>query len=78
MYYINYNTGVGNETAETLKDAKRKADEGAAYTQCDIDIYDDNRNLITTRTWYGCMTDVETMNDPITFGDFGFYADWTD
>lgn len=32
-YYIDYNTGAGNEYAETLEEAKALADEGACYTQ---------------------------------------------
>ena len=78
MYYINYNTGAGNETAESLSEAKRLADEGAAYTQRNITIYDDDGNEVAGRIWYGCMTDVELCEDPITFGDFGFYGDWYD
>ena len=33
MYYINYCTGAGNERTDTLEEAKRIADEEAAYTQ---------------------------------------------
>lgn len=39
-YYIDYNTGAGNEYAETLEEAKALADEGACYTQESIHIYE--------------------------------------
>ena len=48
-YYINYNTGAGNEWADTLEAAKELADDGAAYTQRPIIIEDEPGNEITRR-----------------------------
>lgn len=82
-YYIDYNTGAGNqEFVGTLTEAKAEADEGAAYTQKDISIYDAesrdaNKEPITKRYWYGTEA-YEDEENIISFGDFGFYADWTD
>ena len=79
MYYIDYNTGAGNEWAETLEDAKALADDGAAYTQESIVIKDEDGKEITRRDWYGTGydPDVDYCEDPICFGSFGFFADWT-
>lgn len=76
MLTINYNTGAGNDTAVTLQDAMRTADEGASYTQCNIDIEDEDGNIVAQRQWCGCTTDIELCDNPIDFGDFGFYGDW--
>lgn len=87
-YYIDYNTGAGNEYAETLEEAKALADEGACYTQESIHIYEvetDNdiddetsRQPVAIRNWYGVAYDEEEAyeENPICFGDFGYYGDW--
>lgn len=76
-YYINYNTGAGNETVEgTLEDAMQKAVEGLEYTQEDVNIYAaDSGKPVATLRWYGCTP---TQDDVITcrFGDIGFYGEW--
>lgn len=79
-YYINYNTGAGNETVEgTLEDAMQKAVEGLEYTQQNVNIYiadsaSDDEPVAILR-WYGCTP---TEDDVVTcqFGDFGFYGEW--
>lgn len=81
-YYIDYNTGAGNEWVEgTLAHAKRVADKGAAYTQQHIYIYeyDDSRTsraLVAARKWYWHPSDIGQMRNPIAFGDSGYYGDW--
>lgn len=85
-YYIDFNTGAGNEYAETLEDAKEIADDGAAYTQQNITIHPvingkvDFDSTVTMRCWYGVAYDENKAyeENPICFGDFGYYADWTD
>lgn len=78
MYYINYQTGAGNDTADTLEEAKRIADEGAAYTQQPIVIEDEDGNEVSRRSWYGVKYNADDdCVDPILFGSFGFYSDWT-
>lgn len=79
MYYINYHTGAGDDTADTLDEAMKLADEGAAYTKCGITIEDENGNEVAGRNWYGVPyseDDDEPSDDPICFGDFGYYGDW--
>ena len=88
-YYIDYNTGAGNEEFDgTLEEVKARADSGAAYTQEHIYIYelDDTGNkadLVATRIWYGVRFDPSEYEDGedanvIEFGDFGHYAPWED
>lgn len=78
-YYINYNTGAGNEYyTGTIDEAKAVADAGAAYTQRDIDIYDGD-TTVATRHWYGVAPDEEDeARDIIRFGSEGFYDEWQD
>lgn len=77
-YYINYNTGIGNEWADTLEEAKAIADDGAAYTQRDITIEDEDDNEVLRRPWWGVGYDEDESSDddPICFGDFGYFGDW--
>jgi|GEM_PF-2417060 hypothetical protein len=81
-YTINYNTGAGNETVETndMMSLRALADEGATYTQQPITIegkFDDgSTNIICTRQWVGCLNGIENCEDPIRFGDYGYYSDW--
>lgn len=91
QYYVNFNTGVGDETVNgTLEDAMKIADEGVAYTQEDIEIYevgshqDENGqyrlNLVAIRHWWGVEYDPEETEDDesevICFGTFGHYGSW--
>lgn len=78
MYRIEYHTGAGNIVRiRTLERAKELADEGAEYTQKSISIYDDDDNEVARRSWYGCTSGIEDCEDPIQFGDYGFYDDWS-
>ena len=79
-YYVNYNTGAGNEWADTLEAAKALADEGAAYTQVPIVIEDEDGNVVARRPWWGVAYDADEDADeaPICFGDFGYFGDWID
>ena len=45
--------------AESLKEATQKAMEGAAYTQCDIKIRDENYSAIAVSKWYGVPPEIE-------------------
>ena len=76
MYRIRYNTGAGDETAETLEAAKSAADEGASHTQQPIVIEDEFGNEVARRQWWGVSDGWKDENDPIRFGEFGFYGDW--
>lgn len=77
-YYIDYNTGAGNEWGDTLEDAQRIADAGASYTQCPIVITDEDGNEVSRRNWWGLAYDENEVpeENPIRFGNFGYYSDW--
>jgi hypothetical protein len=77
-YTINYHTGAGNETieSENLEAVKSQADEGAAYTQQDISIEDENGKEVARRAWNGVEFEEGDAEDPIKFGSSGFYGDW--
>ena len=77
-YYIDYCTGAGNETVEgTLRQAMKIADNGAAYTQQDIAIRDEEGYTIAVRRWVGVdFANGYEAENPIIFGSFGFYDDW--
>jgi len=76
-YLVNFHTGAGNFTADTLEEAMTRADEAAAYTQQDITVEDDNGTQVAIRRWYGVAYDPEIPEEaPIDFGKFGYYADW--
>ena len=51
MYYIDYCNGTMPDWAETLEDAMRKADEGAAGTEKDIIIFDDRDRETARKSW---------------------------
>ena len=82
-YYINYHTGAGDRIIEAkdIYEAMDAADKGAAYTQCDITIEDDQGNMLATRRWYGVKynQDEDYTDDGtsvIEFGDYGYYDHW--
>jgi hypothetical protein len=77
-YFINHNTGAGNEyISGTLQEAKEAADAGIRYTQKDVVIENDGEE-VARRVWTGGLEDIELFSNPIQFGDFGYYADWSD
>lgn len=78
MYIIDYMTGVENDTAGTLDEAKQIADKGASYTQQPIVIRDGDGNEITRRPWWGAYPDnkEDEGENCIYFGDYGYYSDW--
>lgn len=79
-YYIDYCTGVGNEIVEgTLEQAMQVADEGAAYTQQDIKIFDEDHDIVVIRRWIGVnFCNGYEAENPILFGSAGFYDDWSE
>lgn len=77
MFEIDFNTGSGNsENIGTIEEAMKTADEGACYTQKDIDITESGE-IVATRRWYGTApSDEDEGDDIIRFGASGFYAGW--
>ncbi|MEG1718623.1 MAG: hypothetical protein RR333_08325 [Bacteroidales bacterium] len=75
-YYVDYNTGAGNEKVDTLEEAKKIAEEDCAYTQKSVNIIY-NGEIIATLPW----VPTQPSEDDIVianFGDFGYYGDWED
>jgi len=88
-YYINYNTGAGNEYFNgALAEAKAVADKGAAYTQAPIIIclkspITNEWEQVARRNWYAEKFDPELYengeeSDVIQFGSFGYFDEWYD
>ena len=81
MYTIRLNIAMEDmEFTGTLEDAKRCADECAAYTETDIKIFDEDGVLVACREWWGVPYDpeVDDSKSPICFGDYGYYSDWNE
>jgi hypothetical protein len=77
MYTILYHTGAGDiDGIEEIEEAMSKADKGVAYTQAPITIEDTDGNEVARREWFGLLSGIQEYQDPISFGDFGFYGDW--
>lgn len=78
MYYINFNTGEGNEWASTLEEAMKIADDGAAYTQKDIVIENKDGKEVLRRRWWGVPYDEHEVEEesPICFEQYGYFGDW--
>ncbi len=67
---------VSVDTEETeFSNAARRADAWASYSQEALELYL-NGVLVAWRPWYGCVEGVEHCEDPLQFGDFGYYSDW--
>ena len=80
MYNINYHTGAGDESGfETIDDAKVAAVEGATYTQQDITIENENGDEVARLPWCGVEADEDEDDEvEVSFGSFGYYAQWQD
>ena len=79
MFIIDYGTGAGNDTAETIEQAKKIADDNATYTQCSITILDDDGDEVASRRWIGKQYDPDQdacCENRLDFGSFGYFADW--
>ena len=62
------------DTAD-LEDAKNIADEEATYTQKNIEIYVAGE-LVSVRKFWETSEGIKECENPIDFGEFGYYADW--
>lgn len=75
----NYKLKSGDVTvaadATELDDAMKEADEWCSYNNQSLEILEDGK-VVATRSWYGCTEGFEDEENPIGFGNFGYYADW--
>lgn len=77
-YFINYNTGAGNQTIEvnSLREAKEIAQAGIAYTQQDVTILDKDGIEICRARWYGIKPEEDA--DILEEIGGGYYVPWDD
>ena len=74
-FYINHNTGAGNDWEATLEKAEKTAMFSANYTGKSITIEDEDDNVLACLPWhnYPATADDEAI---IELGNFGFYSYW--
>ena len=82
-YTIDYGTGIKETVVGTLEEAEKAADDGAAYTQCSIRIFDEDGTQVAIRQWWGTEFDPDLYEDGedtdvITFGTFGYFDVWNE
>lgn len=78
-YFVKSGYWEDSEIYNNIEDAKKGADELISYNQEDVIIYNEKNEEVCRRTWYGGVEydkDENDEEDPILFGDFGFYGDW--
>jgi hypothetical protein len=80
-YYINHNTGAGNEIVEVqdLEEAQKIAQEAMRYTQKDVAIEDLEGNLICISRWIGVEAQEEDYESGYVleeFGKYGYFSMW--
>ena len=88
-YIVDFGTGVGNSSADSLDDAKVIAERDATYTQSSIYIIDRNKlpddydsddydkATVSQLPWCGVQPE-EDDEVLVDFGDYGFYGEWID
>ena len=78
MYWVRFGTGEGDFWEDGLEEAMRAADDAACYTQKDIVVEDEDGREVARRMWCDLGFDERECpdEDPICFGDAGYYGDW--
>lgn len=74
-FYINYNTGAGNDWEATFEKAKETAMFGSNYTGKNITIENENGGVLACLPWHN-YPPTEDDTALIEYGNFGFYGDW--
>ncbi len=59
---------------KTLEEAQKDAEHYATLTGENIRVY--TPYGLSIRRWYGCMSGLELVEDPIVWNPAGFYGDW--
>ena len=74
-YLVNYGTGVGNESFDSLKEAMESVN--FSYTQESVVIEDSQQNEILIAKWWNVAYDEElSENEPIADFGIGYYENW--
>lgn len=75
-YMVDYGMGIIHDTeTDDLEKALQYADNHAAYSQRHYSLTLDGE-AVAWRAWYGGTDGFEDEEDPIGFGNFGYYCDW--
>jgi hypothetical protein len=77
-YILKSGQWEGRIDAKDLDEAKEIADENISYNQASMVICDAEGSALCSRTWVGCLDGIEDNENPIQYGDYGYYADWQD
>jgi hypothetical protein len=69
--------GNWNEEVEAtdLEQAMNLADKEISYNQESMGIYE-NGELVAFRRWNSTNDGIEECENPIEYGEFGYYGDW--
>ena len=77
---INFNNGFTIDVeVEDLNEAKEIAEEQMSYTQQNVTIQNEDRQLLAVSRWYGYEATEEEKEDNLVlveFGNSGFYGIW--
>ncbi|MDL2273306.1 hypothetical protein LJC34_01965 [Oscillospiraceae bacterium OttesenSCG-928-G22] len=76
MFTLNYGTGAGDTTHESIEECMEMVD--FAYTQTSVYIVDENNCDLWVAQWWGMPYNPEEDDDePLAdFGSFGYYSQW--
>ncbi|MEG0978056.1 MAG: hypothetical protein RSC93_07320 [Erysipelotrichaceae bacterium] len=77
-YKVDYENGhVSNYMFCEIESVKKDIDENCCYTQNDIKIIDiATHKIVSKRIWCGCLDGIKIFDNPIQFGNYGYYSDW--
>lgn len=67
------------ENVDSIEEMLREIDERIAYNQSSVSVtfYEDDKPVREfVRCWWGCGEPDEDCENPIVFGNFGWYGDW--
>lgn len=76
VLYVDFQTFSDMLDSHTVLDAMAEVDERIGYSQCSITIEDRDGNVLACREWNATLEGIEENEDPIQFGDFGYFSDW--
>ncbi|MDP4153199.1 MAG: hypothetical protein Q8865_07170 [Bacillota bacterium] len=78
-YIVNYHTGFGDFNVEgSINQAKQRADDEATFTQQPISIDDEFGTEVIHRHWNQKLYGIQLSENPLKFGEKGYYDDWKD
>ena len=72
-------SGLWKESIEAkdIDEAMAMADGEISYNQCSMSIMDEDGECLASRKWWGCLDGLEECENPVQYGEFGYYGDWS-